>query len=81
MILTAVYYTGKKCRFRITNQKAGAYYTKFWQERKLTPRIILPSVPLSMFQLPRSAISPLSYLKPTIPAISHMLTHVTHLTP
>ncbi|MFJ2997844.1 fimbrial protein [Raoultella planticola] len=27
----------KSVAFRITNQKAGAYYTKFWQERKLTP--------------------------------------------
>lgn len=27
----------KNVAFRITNQKAGAYYTKFWQERKLTP--------------------------------------------
>ncbi|HHT0209472.1 TPA: fimbrial protein [Raoultella planticola] len=26
----------KNVAFRITNQKAGAYYTKFWQERKLT---------------------------------------------
>ncbi|NYY80389.1 hypothetical protein DMH27_09140 [Raoultella planticola] len=37
MILTAGILHRQNVAFRITNQKAGAYYTKFWQERKLTP--------------------------------------------